>query len=186
MRSPPSLLLCKPNELSSLSFCIERFFWLWSFLWYSSVPSLMDLHLPCAEDPRAGCSTLHGISWKLSRWGETPPPPCWLLFDADQNIIASGLQLHIASSYPVFHLLGPYPLCCSHSGHPPSLHGCWGLPQSLCRMPCCTLLSFMRFTWADFLWVVWMESLPSITSTSPLSLMSSTDLLSIYSTPLSH
>ena len=46
--------------------------------------------------------------------------------------------------------------------------------------------SLMRFTWAHFSRSLWMAFHPLGTSTSPLSLVSSADLLRVHSTPLSH
>ena len=63
-----------------------------------------------------------------------------------------------------------------------------GLPWPTCRTLHLALLNFMRFTWArlsSLSQFLWMASLPFRVSATPLSLVSSTNLLRVYSIPLS-
>lgn len=109
----PTLTLSSQEKNSSTPAIFMTLLW----------PSLTIPCLPCAENPRAGHSSLGGILPQWRKEAESPLSPFWpcCSWSSPGHDWLSGLQVHLASSWWIF---PPQVLLCraAKSTHPSV---CW-------------------------------------------------------------
>jgi len=134
IRSPHSLLFCRPNSPNSLSLSSQqRGSSPLTFFVASSGPAPTGPCLSCAEGSRAGHRTPRGVLPEWSRGAESPPwPTAHAAGDAAQNTVGlQGCERTLLGHVELFIHQYPQLLLGMAALNPssPSLYLYWGLPR---------------------------------------------------------